>query len=168
MNKRKRLVLLKLESWRSHNSVAWGGCVTSMVWGLWAGKRDCVRLVPNSIQGAGIRQLMSPSLEGLMRLFLEVLEQLQTEISYCYWSTLWLSVRVKKLCWVLLRVAESKQERMMPHSLFFSCRFPQALMISSLREGQLAKEKFGLQSPIPMPGEIKYRRWVGRLRHNEM
>lgn len=37
-----------------------------------------MRLVPNSIQGGGIRQLISPSLEGLMRLFLEVLEQLQT------------------------------------------------------------------------------------------
>lgn len=31
-----------------------------------------MRLVPNSIQGGGIRQLISPSLEGLMKLFLEV------------------------------------------------------------------------------------------------
>lgn len=115
---------------QSHNSVFWGGCASSMVGrGPWAKRKDCMRLVPNMRRG--ISQLLLTSLGCLVRLFLRMLEQLQTGISYCYWVHLlseW-----KSFVGYHWEELKANRREWFP-TLLFSYRFPLAPMINSLTE----------------------------------
>lgn len=142
---------------KNHNSVLWGECATLMMWESLSWKEGMYRASIQSFE------------EGISANWCCCLWVTDEFISgsvgtTANWNQLLLLeqvviVRVKKLCWVLLRGVEMKQERTISYFLFFSCKFPLAPMINSLTESQLVKEKYALQSPIP--GETKFRRWVG-------